>query len=184
MLITRADKAQEISSLAEKFGRAKAAFLVDFKGMSVEQVTELRKKLHPTESEMKVVRNTLAIRALADHPKSEEAIGTAFVGTNAVVFAYGDASASAKALADFAKTVEQLQLKVGVMEGKKLAADSIKALASLPSKDVLRAQLLGTLQAPMGKFVRTLNAVPSGFVRVLAAHQEKQGGAPAEAAEA
>lgn len=174
-MITRADKAQEIASLSERFGRAKAAFLVDFKGMSVEQVTDLRKKLHPLESEMKVVRNTLAIRALMDHPQTEGAIKDSFVGTNAVVFVFGDATASAKALSDFAKTVEQLQLKAGVMDGQKLGVDGIKALASLPSKEVLRAQLLGTLQAPMSKFVRTLSAVPSGFVRVLAAQKDKEG---------
>ncbi len=173
-MITRADKAQEIALLSERFGKAKAAFIVDFKGMTVEQVTSLRKKLHPVESEMKVVRNTLALRALMDHPKSQEAMKNSFAGTNAVVFAYGDASASAKALSDFAKDVEQLQLKSGVMEGKGLDANGIKALASLPGKDVLRAQLLGLFQAPMAKFVRVLNAVPSGFVRVLAAHQEKQ----------
>lgn len=177
---TRAEKAQEIATLSEKFGRAKAAFLVDFKGMSVEQVTDLRKKLHPSESEMKVVRNTLAVRALSDHPKSEPVLKDALVGTNAIVFAYGDASASAKALSEFAKTVEQLQLKIGVMDGSKLDANGIKALASLPSKDVLRGMLLGTLAAPMSKFVRTLNAVPSGFVRVLAAHNEKQPFASAE----
>lgn len=174
-MITRADKAQEIALLSEKFGRAKAAFLVDFKGMSVEQVTMLRKKLVPVESEMKVVRNTLAIRALMDHPNSEAAIKDSFVGNNAVIFAYGEAPASAKALADFAKDVELLQLKVGVMEGKKIDANGIKALANLPSKEVLRAQLLGVFQAPMQKFVGTLNAVPSGFVRVLAAHKDKQG---------
>lgn len=174
-MITRADKAQEIAFLSEKFGRAKAAFLVDFKGMSVEQVTSLRKKLVPVESEMKVVRNTLAVRALMDHPKSESAIKDFFVGNNAVVFAFGDASASAKALADFAKDVELLQLKVGVMDGQKLDTNRIKALANLPSKEVLRAQLLGVLQAPMSKFVGTLNAVPSGFVRVLAAQKDKQG---------
>jgi large subunit ribosomal protein L10 len=174
-MITRADKAQEIASLSEKFGRAKAAFLVDFKGMTVEQVTTLRKKLVPVESEMKVVRNTLAIRALMDHPESESAIKDSFVGTNAVVFAYADAPASAKALSDFAKEVELLQLKVGVMEGKALDANGIKALANLPSKEVLRAQLLGVLQAPMSKFVGTLNAVPSGFVRVLAAQKDKLG---------
>lgn len=174
-MITRADKAQEIASLSEKFGRAKAAFLVDFKGMSVEQVTMLRKKLVPTESEMKVVRNTLAIRALMDHPQAESAIKDSFVGTNAIVFAYGEAPASAKALDEFAKEVELLQLKVGVMEGQKLDTNGIKALANLPSKDTLRAMLLGTLQAPMSKFVGTLNAVPSGFVRVLAAHKDKQG---------
>lgn len=174
-MITKAEKAAEIASLSEKFGRAKAAFLVDFKGMTVEQVTSLRKKLVPVESEMKVVRNTLAVRALMDHPASQ-VLNDSLVGNNAIVFAYGEAPASAKALADFAKDVELLQLKVGVMDGSKIDKNGIKALANLPSKDVLRAMLLGTLQAPMSKFVRTLNAVPSGFVRVLAAHNEKQGG--------
>jgi large subunit ribosomal protein L10 len=177
-MITRAIKAEEIASLSEKFGRAKAAFLVDFKGMSVEQVTSLRKKLVPVESEMKVVRNTLAIRALMDHPASQSLKGS-LVGNNAIIFAYGDALASAKALSDFAKEVELLQLKVGVMEGQALDTNGIKALANLPSKEVLRAQLLGLLQQPMAKFVGTLNAVPSGFARVLAAHQEKLGGAQA-----
>ncbi|MES2855871.1 MAG: 50S ribosomal protein L10 [Bdellovibrionota bacterium] len=172
--ITKAQKADEIALLSEKFGRAKAAFLVDFKGMTVEQVTTLRKRLVPVESEMKVVRNTLAVRALMDHPGSA-VLKDSFVGNNAIVFAYGEAPASAKALADFAKEVELLQLKVGVMDGAKIDTNGIKALASLPSKDVLRAMLLGTLQAPMSKFVRTLAAVPGGFVRVLAAHNEKQG---------
>ena len=180
-MITRADKAQEIAVLSEKFGRAKAAFLVDFKGMTVEQVTSLRKKLVPFECEMKVVRNTLAIRALIDHPASESAIKSSFVGNNAVVFAFGEAPASAKALTDFAKEVEQFQVKAGVMDGQALDLKRIQALANLPTKDVLRAMFLGTLQAPMSKFVRTLNAVPTGFVRVLAAHQEKTGGAAAPA---
>jgi len=175
-MITKTDKSAEIASLSEKFGRAKAAFLVDFKGMTVEQVTTLRKKLVPVDSEMKVVRNTLALRALTDHPESKTAIEGSFSGMNAIVFAYGEAPATAKALADFAKDVERLQLKVGVMEGSKLDANGIKALANLPSKEVLRAQFLGVLQAPMSKFVQTLNAVPSGFARVLGAQRDKLGG--------
>ena len=175
MINSREEKAQEIASLSEKFGKAKAAFLVDFKGMTVEQVTTLRKKLHPVESEMKVVRNTLAIRALKDHPQSEAALAEGLLGTNAVVFAFGEAPAAAKALSDFGKDVESFQLKIGVMDGAKLDANGIKALASLPSKDVLRAMLLGTLQAPMAKFVGTLQAVPAGFVRVLAAKRDQAG---------
>jgi large subunit ribosomal protein L10 len=175
-LITKEQKSAEIANLAEKFGKAKAAFLVDYKGMTVEQVTSLRKKLSPAGSEMKVVRNTLALRALQGLPDSHEAMKDAFVGTNAVVFAYEDASASAKALTDFAKDVELLQLKSGLMDGKQLDARSVKALASLPSKDVLRAQLLGLFQAPMAGFVRTLNAVPSGFARVLQARHDQQAG--------
>ncbi len=178
-MITRAEKAQEIASLSEKFGNAKAAFVVDYKGMTVEQVTNLRKKLGPAESEMKVVRNTLAIRALSDHPKSQEAMENALVGTNAIVFVYGDASASAKLLTDFTKEVQQLQVKGGVMDGTRLDADGVKALASLPSKDVLRAQLLGLMQAPAAKFVRTLAAVPGGFARVLQANHDKQTGGDA-----
>ncbi len=175
MINSREEKAQEIASLSEKFGKAKAAFLVDFKGMTVEQVTTLRKKLHPVESEMKVVRNTLAIRALKDHPQSESALADGLLGTNAVIFAYGEAPAAAKALSDFGKDVEAFQMKMGVMDGSKLDVKGIKALASLPSKDVLRAMLLGTLQAPMSKFVGTLQAVPAGFVRVLAAKRDQAG---------
>src|ERR1700761_1223990 len=100
---TREEKLSEITSLSEKFGRAKAAFLVDFKGMTVEQVTSLRKKLVPVESEMKVVRNTLALPALGDHPQSKTALEKALVGNNAIIFAYGEAPAAAKALSDFAK---------------------------------------------------------------------------------
>lgn len=174
---TKAEKSSEIASLAEKFGRAKAAFLVDFKGMTVEQVTNLRKKLVPVESEMKVVRNTLAVRALNDFPESKAALEKSLVGNNAIVFAFGEAPAAAKALSDFAKDVEILQLKGGVMDGTGLDKNGVKALANLPSKDVLRAQFLGVLNAPASKFVRTLNAVPSGFARVLAAHRDKQGGA-------
>ena len=176
-MITREDKSTEIAALSERFGRAKAAFLVDFKGMTVEQVTSLRKKLVPVDSEMKVVRNTLAIRALNDHPASKTAMESTLVGNNAVVFAYGEAPAVAKALSDFAKDVEILQLKGGVMDGSKLDSNGIKALANLPSKDVLRAMFLGVLQAPASKFVRTLSAVPTGFVRVLGAQRDKSGGA-------
>ena len=75
-MITRADKEQEVKNLAEKFAKSKGAFVVDFKGMKVDQVTSLRKKLHASESEMKVVRNTLAKRALKDHPAVEKAFGS------------------------------------------------------------------------------------------------------------
>jgi len=166
-MMTRATKEQEIKALSDKFQKAKAAFLVDFKGMKVEQVTQLRKKLHPTESEMKVVRNTLARRALKGFPEMEKAISGSFKGTNAIVFAYGDVSASAKLLSTFAKDVELLQLKTGVMDNQAMDASRITYLATLPSKDVLRAQFLGVLQAPASKLARTLGEVPASLARVL-----------------
>ena len=175
MLSTRAQKEAEVSSLAEKLGRSKATFVVDYKGMNVEQVTILRKKLSSLQSEMKVVRNTLAIRALKNRPENEQAITDDLVGTNAFVFSYEDASASAKALSEFSKDVEALKLKVGLMDGAKLDAGKIKALATLPSKDVLRAQLLGLFNQPATQMVRVLAAGPTGLLNVLNAYKDKKG---------
>lgn len=170
--MTRANKEALVSTLSERFGQAKATYLVDFKGMTVEQVTDLRKKLTPVEAEMRVVRNTLAKRALQNHPDTEQALSDKLIGTNAFVFAFGDISEPAKIISDFSKTVEALQVKSGVMDGKALDAAKITYLSTLPSKDVLRAQLLGLFSQPASKFVRTLAAVPGGFARVLAAYKE------------
>ena len=173
-MMTRAQKEVEITDISQRFSKSKAAFLVDFKGLNVEEVTTLRKTLHPLGSEMKVVRNTLAKRALKDSPDLESALSDSFVGTNAIVFAYDEASGPAKALAEFAKDVEELVIKTGVMDGKALDENGIKFLATLPSKPELQAMFLGTLQAPMASFVRTLNAVPSGFARVLGAYKDQK----------
>ena len=156
-MITRADKEQEVKAIAERFAKSKGAFIVDFKGMKVEQVTRLRKTLTKSESEMKVVRNTLAKRALKDYPKVEAAFSKSLKGTNAVVFAYGEINTTAKVLADFAKDVELLQIKTGVMEGEELNDAKIKFLATLPGKNELRAMFLGVLNAPGSKLARCLN---------------------------
>ncbi len=174
-MMTRVHKAQEVSTISEKLGKANAAFLVDFKGLNVEEVTTLRKALHPLDSEMKVVRNTLAKRALKDHPEIDEFLSEQFTGTNALVFAYGDASASAKALSEFSKEAEELVLKSGVMDGKGLNEDQIKYLATLPGIDELRAKLLSVFSQPMSKFLGTLEAAPAGFVRVLNAYKDTKG---------
>lgn len=172
-MMTKERKAQEIAAISERFGRAKAAFLVDYKGLNVEQITKLRKSLRSHESEVKVVRNTLAIRAIKDHP-SMNPLSDSLVGTNAVVFAYGDASSPAKALSEFQKDAETLQIKTGVMDGRALDEGQIKYLATLPSKPELQAKLLGVLQAPMSKFLGTLQAVPGGFARVLGAYKDQK----------
>jgi len=171
-MLTRARKEQEVASLSEKLGQAKAAFIVDYKGLNVEQITNLRKKLYPIQTEMKVVRNTLARRALKDHPDLDGLLSDQFEGPNAIVFAYEDPSACAKALTEFSKQADVLEMKTGAMDGQLLDEGQIKYLATLPSQDELRSQLLATIKAPMQKFVRTLNEVPSGFVRVLQAYKE------------
>lgn len=172
-MITRADKQAEVKTLSEKLAKSKAAFIVDFKGLKVDQVTDLRKKLFPIESEMKVVRNTLAKLALKDYPDMSSALMGSFKGTNAFVFAYNDVAATAKALTNYAKDIEVFQLKSGYLDGKRLDEKSISFIATLPGKDQLRAQLLALFNTPATQLVRTLNEVPSAFARVLKAKSEK-----------
>lgn len=169
-MITRAEKEQQVKALGEQLAKARGAFIVDFKGMRVEQVTNLRKKLNQAESEMKVVRNTLAKRAFKDHPAAEKALSSTMKGTNAVVFSYGEVNATAKVLADFAKDVEVLQIKTGMMDGEALNNDKIKFLATLPGKNEMRAMFLGTLLG-----------VGSALARVLDGYAKKQSGGEAAA---
>lgn len=171
-MMTREDKAKEIQTLSERFGRAKAAFLVDFKGLNVEKATKLRMELRKLDSEIRVVKNTLAVRALKEHAGYESPLKDAFTGNNAVVYAYEDPSATAKALAGFVKENEELVLKTGAMDGKQLDEAMVKYLATLPGKPELQAKLLGTLQAPMGKMLGLFNNVPGSFVRLLAAYKD------------
>jgi large subunit ribosomal protein L10 len=142
--------------------------------MDVESVTKLRKSLRAIDSEMKVVRNTLAIRALADHPTTKTVLADKLVGTNAIVFSYSDPSASAKALTTFGKDVEAFQLKTGVMDGQILDPNRIKFLATLPSKPELQAKLLGTMAAPLTKLLGTMQAAPAGLVRVMGAYVDSK----------
>lgn len=171
---TREQKAQEVSVISDRFAKAKAAFLVDFKGLDVERVTKLRKALAPIKSEFRVVKNTLALRAIKNHPNFATALENAFKGNNGVVFAYEDASAAAKFLMGFVKDNEALVMKTGAMDGKQLNEAMIKYLATLPGKPELQAKLLGTFQGPMTGFVRLLNNVPGSFVRLLAAYKDQK----------
>ena len=156
-MMTREKKEQDVKAIKDKFAKAKGAFIIDFKGMKVEQVTSLRKKLNQADSEMKVVRNTLAKIAFKDHPTAEKAFSTSMKGTNAIVFSYGEVNATAKTLADMAKDVEVLQIKSGMMDGNALDEGKIKFLASLPGGDQLRAQFLSVLNATGSKLARCLN---------------------------
>lgn len=153
----RAEKDLGIKLISEKLAKAKGAFIVDFKGMKVEQVTLLRKKLHAAESEMKVVRNTLAKRAFKDHPKVQSAFDSTMLGTNAIVFAFNEVVGVAKTLADFSKDVEALKIKTGIMDGEALDQNKIKFIATLPGKDQLRAQFLCLLKEPSARLARVLN---------------------------
>lgn len=174
MINTKEKKAELIKGLSDSFATAKAAFLVDYKGMNVEQITTLRKQLSDVGATMKVVRNTLALRALSEYKSANDALGDKLVGTNAFVFANEEASGPAKTVSNFVKDVENFKFKAGIMGDTVLDSQRLTYLSTLPGKDELRAKLLGTLQAPMSQFVRVLNAVPGGFVNVLNAYKDKQ----------
>lgn len=175
-MLNKEQKAEMIKGLSDSFAKAKASFLVDYKGMDVEQVTTLRKKLSAVGAELKVVRNTLAKRALSDYPNEKEALDSKLVGTNAIVFAFDEATGAAKAISACMEEFEHFKFKSGYMPGSILDAGKMKVLATLPGKDELRAKLLGTFQAPAQNFVRVLNAVPGGLVNVLNAYKNQKEG--------
>ena len=170
----KAAKQEEIKNLTDKFSRSVACFVADYKGMNVEQVTTLRKEMSGHKDvEMKVVKNTLALRALGTQPYSS-ALADSLVGTNAIVFAYGDPSAPAKSLVKFATEFEHLKIKTGVLKGNKMNEAQIKALASLPSREVLIAKAMGSMNAPASNLVGVLAAVPRSVLNVLVAVQKQK----------
>lgn len=171
-MLVKEKKALEISAISESLTKANATFLVDFKGMDVEQVTQLRKELSFCSGQLRVTKNTLALIALKDHKESSAVLSSDLVGTNAFVFAYDEVPAVAKVISKCSKSVEMFKLKKGIMEGQELSSAQIIQLGSLPSKDELRAQLLSVFTAPATQLVRTLNEVPSQFVRILAAKKD------------
>ena len=168
-------KQQQVTELHEKLTQAKAVFLADFRGMNVEQATTLRNELRVAAVEYKVVKNTLL--ELASKGTDKESLTPYYAGPTAIAFSYDDPVAAAKVLSKFAKAQPNtFKLKAGVLTGKAIQVADIQALADLPSREVLLAKLLGTLNAPASNFVGVLAAVPGSFVRALAAIQAKKEG--------
>lgn len=176
--MNKAEKNQGIEELQASFGKAKGAFLADFRGLTVEQITALRFELKKSQTDLKVVKNRLALRALQSGP-STEGIRPFFDYMTAVAFTYGDVAQSAKSLTKFAADNEKLKLKAALVEGKVISLADIKALSKLPSRQELLGKLLGTLVAVPTNFVRVLNGVPTKWVYLLEAvrkQKEQKGG--------
>jgi large subunit ribosomal protein L10 len=170
----RATKQAEIQNLTDKFQRSVALFIADYKGMNVEQVTTLRKELSSFKDvEIKVVKNSLALRALETQPYSS-ALADSLTGTNAIVFAFGDPAAPAKSLVKFETEFEHLKLKSGVLKGQRLDAAAIKSLSTLPSKEVLIAKVMGSMNAPAQNLVGVLAAIPRSIMYALNAVKSKK----------
>jgi large subunit ribosomal protein L10 len=173
--LNKESKQQVVTELHEKLQRAKAVFLADFRGMNVGKATELRNELRKAAVEYKVVKNTLL--DLASRDTDKESLQPFFTGPTAVALSYDDPVAAAKVLSKFAKEQQAtFKLKAGVLTGKAISVSDIQSLADLPSREVLIAKLLGTMQAPATNFVGVLAAVPGSFVRALAAIRDKKAG--------
>ncbi len=173
-------KVELVSELRELVGKTKAAILTDYRGLSVSELTELRKRLRAVDGEYRVVKNTLFKLAAGDQmPVSE--MGELLTGPTAIGFAKGDPVAVAKILLDYAREHKAMSVKAGVMDGRILSTTQVEALSKTPPREVLISQMLGSLQSPISGFVGTLNGILSNFVFTLQAIADKQGGSEAAA---
>lgn len=148
-----------VQEIVDKLQRASACIVVDYRGLKVEEVTELREKFRAAGVDYKVYKNTLVRRAAAEVGSLEKFDDIHLVGTNAIAFSYDDPMTPAKIINDFAKTHPKLEFKMGYVEGEFYEAEGLKKLAGIPSKEELIAKLLGSLKAPMSNFVYMLDAL-------------------------
>jgi large subunit ribosomal protein L10 len=165
--MNRDQKTAVVEEIAGQIQEAEAIFAVDYRGITVAQVADLRARLRESDARFRVVKNSLSERA-ADRA-GMESLKPMLVGPTALTLVNGDAALAAKALADAARTLHLLDFKGGVLNGSVLSADDVRSIARLPSRDVLTGQLVGTIAAPLSGLVRTLNALIAGVAIQLQA---------------
>src|SRR5438105_5845424 len=171
----RTDKVEQVELLKGKLTSAKVAVLTDYRGLTVKQIQDLRGRLRSQDVEYRVVKNTLARRAAAEagHEDFQELLK----GPVAIAFGYGELSTPAKVLGEFTRQTRlRLDIVGGLVEGRVLGADQVRQTADLPSREVLLAQLLGTLQSPVAQLVATIEAPVQQLVGLLEAYKDKLGG--------
>ena len=165
------DKKTVVEQVSKVLATSQAAILSEYRGMTVEEMTQVRAEARKSGVFFRVVKNSLARRAIKD--SDFECLDEHMVGPLALA-ASEDPVAVAKVLSKFEKDIDALEIKTGAMLGNLLSMGEIKALAKLPGREQLLATLVGTMQAPVAKFVQTLNEVPSKFVRALAAVRDSK----------
>jgi large subunit ribosomal protein L10 len=174
MGLNRQEKAVVVEEVSAKVATAQSIVLAEYRGLEVSTITELRKQARAKGVYLRVLKNTLARRAVAGTPYeklADKMVGPLMYGIS------NDPVAAAKVINDFAKANEKLVIKGGAMPNFMMDVAGVKALATMPSRDELLSKLMGTMQAPVATFVRTLNEVPTKFVRALAAVRDQKQGA-------
>jgi large subunit ribosomal protein L10 len=170
--MNREQKAVAIEEIATHIDESHAIFAVDYRGITVPQVAELRAKLRDADATFKVVKNSLTERA-ADQAGAET-LKEYLAGPTALTFVRGDVATAAKAIADYAKATQLLPFKGGLMDGAVLDVDQLRSLSRLPSRDVLYGQLVGVVASPVGGLVRSLAALVGGLASALGQVQQKK----------
>jgi len=173
----RPEKASIVSDLSEKLNRSPFLLVTDYKQMKVDQFGELRNRLAPAGAEVRVVKNSFLKRAMADSGMPD--VGDKLTGQTAIVMGEKDVAPVAKILKAFAAEFKIAALKIGVIDKAVMSTADVEALAELPAREILLAQLLGLFQAPATRLVRVLNEPAAAFARLLAAKGEKGEAAPA-----
>jgi large subunit ribosomal protein L10 len=170
-------KAVVLEETRERLQRTSAYVVMDYRGLTVAEISVLRREMRKAGAELQVLKNTLFRMAAADTDTVVD--DSVLHGPTAVAFGYDDPIAPAKVIADFVKTHPHTAIKGGAVGRHTLNADQVKALAKIPPKPVVLSQLAGTLQAPMSKMAAGLNALPTKMAQLLQALAEKQAGAAA-----
>jgi len=171
LALTKKHKTEMLATYADWLKRSQAVILVEYTGARMKDMDAIRAKVRESGGEFHVVKNTLLRRALKDQGLSMP--DDALLKSSAMSFAFSDPAATAKALADATKAMTFVKVKAGFMAGQLLSATQVKALSELPPLPVVRARLLGTLQAPAGKLVRTIAEPARSLAAVFRAYSEK-----------
>ena len=166
------EKEQIVSEIIEKYNKSSSVVLMDYRGLDVESITELRSKFRNAGAEYKVYKNTLMSRAFKE--LGLEDFNQFLEGPNGIAFSYEDIVGAAKVSTEFAKENDKLELKAGIVDGKIIDINEIKALAELPPKEVLLAQVLGGMNSPIQGFANVLQGTIRSLVYALDAVRAKQ----------